>query len=245
MRTVRTTRSAPPRLPRRPILHRRRRVPRRTRGPRNTPRERERGSRAATSRERTPAQETRRHRATIRQAQGRSSVGRAPVSKTGCRRFESCRPCLYPSRICTRRLQRRQRKSAGMATTWQQPRAIASIEGVNVDVRGVLLVTIRGPSADDELDRLPRRRLRSPATSAAGPTLPSWHGWRITRQSSTVSLTQGPSGVRQRVELWDSAGLNGAGAPAVAAVAALPDLAVGETGEEPAVGGDERVRHRR
>jgi hypothetical protein len=32
-------------------------------------------------------------RATIGEAQGRSSVGRAPVSKTGCRRFESCRPC--------------------------------------------------------------------------------------------------------------------------------------------------------
>lgn len=27
------------------------------------------------------------------QTQGLSSVGRAPVSKTGCRRFESCSPC--------------------------------------------------------------------------------------------------------------------------------------------------------
>jgi hypothetical protein len=29
----------------------------------------------------------------VRAAQGRSSIGRAPVSKTGGCRFESCRPC--------------------------------------------------------------------------------------------------------------------------------------------------------
>jgi hypothetical protein len=34
-----------------------------------------------------------RGKATIRPAEGRSSVGRALVSKTRCRRFESCRPC--------------------------------------------------------------------------------------------------------------------------------------------------------
>ena len=30
--------------------------------------------------------------------EGRSSIGRAPVSKTGCCRFKSCRPCRSPAR---------------------------------------------------------------------------------------------------------------------------------------------------
>ena len=34
--------------------------------------------------------------------QGCSSVGRVPVSKTGCRRFEPCRPCQFYQRLTDR-----------------------------------------------------------------------------------------------------------------------------------------------
>ena len=36
--------------------------------------------------------------------QGCSSVGRVPVSKTGCRRFEPCRPCQFPPTLTFRRV---------------------------------------------------------------------------------------------------------------------------------------------
>ena len=51
---------------------------------------------APSARKRSPSAcrwESIRGKATIRFAKGRSSVGRALVSKTRCRRFESCRPC--------------------------------------------------------------------------------------------------------------------------------------------------------
>ena len=50
--------------------------------------------------------------------------------------------------------------------------------------------------------------------------------------------------VRERVDRRKRVASKRARAPGVAAVAALPELPVGQSGEEAAVGGDERVRHR-
>src|SRR5687767_2563655 len=62
-----------------------------------------------------------------------------------------------------------------------------------------------------------------------------------------AALRRAPSAVHEgeRLERRERVAADRAGAPGVSAVAALPDLPVGEAGEQAAVGGDERVRHRR
>ena len=106
-------------------------------------------------------------------AKGRSSAGRASVSKTECRRFESCRPCCRSPRgslVLMTVLRIALSPSASPPCSWAPVRS--STTGTN-DTWSSPRRRTPGSARTGAPRRAPIRRGRYEATGAAGAHLPS------------------------------------------------------------------------